>query len=931
MNATTGSTTAGWLKARRKELDLTQEALAERAGCSVETVRKIEAGKQRPSQQLAGLLAAALSVPADERPAAVRLLRTLGRPAAPPGDGMAPAPAPAAAFAPPAWSRQSLPLPATSLIGREAEIGRLLELLLRFEARLVTLLGPPGIGKTRLALAVAHSQRDEFADGVWFVELAALTDPALVPATIARLFGISESAGASVIERLVSYLRAKQLLLVLDNFEHLPAAVATVDLLLQEAPGLKVLATSRAPLRVYGEKEYPVPALRVPEAQAALPLDELAVYEAVRLFAERARDIAPDFALTGENAAAVAGICRRLDGLPLALELAAARIRILPPGALLARLSNSLKLLTGGPSTRSPRQQTLQAAIEWSYDLLNPDEQRLFQRLGVFQGGATLEAIAAVCADEGSSDEALEAVYSLVSKNLLKQRIGRSGEPRFWMLETIHEFARAKLHASGQAAALRRRHAFYMCQLAQLAQPHWRNAAQAEWHARLEDDLDNLWAALSWSVEDAPGEEFERVLLSLRLSAILWWFWGMTRAGEARRWLGLALQRQSQLDRAGMAKAQIEQLDRAMIGTLQSAANAAGAQGDGQAANTLTQQMLDLSYKLGDKLGTARALHDQGLWAMASGDYARATALFDESLTLKRELGDTRGIIPSLNALGIIGLRQQNYERARSFFEECLRLSREQRDNAYTDASLANLSEVAYYQADYARSRVLIEESRAVAAPLDLRERTAHYLLARAAIDLQEFCLHWRQRTAPGIDAAGLMAQAQRSARLLGAAEAIYKAVGITPYAGENSMYRQTIITVGALLNDQEFAAVRRQGQAMTDEQATAYLGEVAPAARHKPPSRWRQERATSRAAITAAPPAVAVLPEALPAHDGNLTTREMEVLRLLAGSLTDIQIAECLVLSRRTVQAHIRAIYAKLGVHNRSAATRYAIECGLR
>ncbi|MGN6674648.1 MAG: LuxR C-terminal-related transcriptional regulator [Thermomicrobiales bacterium] len=512
------------------------------------------------------------------------------------------------------------------------------------------------------------------------------------------------------------------------------------------------------------------------------------------------------------------------------------------------------------------------------------------------------------------------------------------------MLETIHEFARAKLHASGQAAALRRRHAFYMCQLGQLAQPHWRNAAQAEWHARLEDDLDNLWAALSWSVEDAPGEEFERVLLSLRLSAILWWFWGMTRAGEARRWLGLALQRQSQLDRAGMAKAQIEQLDRALIGTLQAAANAAGVQDDQQAANALTQQMLDLSYKLGDKLGTARALHDLGLWAMASGDYARATALFDESLTLKRELGDTRGIIPSVNALGIMGLRQQNYERARFFFEECLRLSREQRDNAYTEASLANLSEVAYCQADYAKSRVLIEESRAVAAPLDLRERTAHYLLARAAIDLQESCLHWRQRTAPGSDAAGLMAQAQRSARLLGAAEAIYKAVGTTPYAGENSMYRQTIVTIGALLNDQEFAAVRRQGQAMTDEQATAYLGEVAPTSRHKPPSRRRQARATSPAAITAAPPAVAalpealpappavaVLPEALPAPDGNLTTREMEVLRLLAGSLTDIQIAESLVLSRRTVQAHIRAIYAKLGVHNRSAATRYAIECGLR
>jgi predicted ATPase/DNA-binding CsgD family transcriptional regulator/transcriptional regulator with XRE-family HTH domain len=931
MNATTGITTAGWLKARRKELDLTQEALAERVGCSADTVRKIEAGKQRPSQQLAGLLATELGVPADERPAAVRRLRTLGPPAVAWRGGGGPVPAPAAASAPPAWSRHGLPIPATALIGCEAEIGRLLELLLRFEARLVTLLGPPGIGKTRLALAVAQSQRDEFADGVWFVELAALTDPALLPATIARLFGISESAGASVIERLASYLRDKQLLLVLDNCEHLPAAAATVALLLQEAPGLKVLATSRAPLRVYGEKEYPVPALRVPEAQAALPLAELADYEAVRLFAERARDIAPDFTLTGENAAAVAAICRRLDGLPLALELAAARIRILPPGALLARLSNSLTLLTGGPSTLPRRQQTLQAAIEWSYDLLNPDEQRLFRRLGVFQGGATLEAIAAVCADEGSGDEALEAVHSLVSKNLLKQRIGRSGEPRFWMLETIHEFARAKLHASRQAAALRWRHAFYMCQLAQLAQPHWRNAAQAEWSARLEDDLDNLWAALSWSVEDAPGEEFERALLSLRLSAILWWFWGMTRAGEARRWLGLALQRESQLDRAGMAKAQIEQLDRAMIGTLQSAANAAGVQDDQQAANALTQQMLDLSYKLGDKLGTARALHDLGLWAMGSGDYARAAALLDESLTLKRELGDTHSIIPSLNALGIIGLRQQNYERARSFFEECLRLSREQRDNAYTDASLANLSEVAYCQADYARSRVLIEESRAVAAPLDLRERTAHYLLARAAIDLQEFCLHGRRRTAPGIDAADLMAQAQRAARLLGAAEAIYKAVGTTPYVGENSMYMQTIVTIGALLNDQEFAAVRRQGQAMTDEQATAYLGEVAPAARHKPPSRWLQARATSPAAITAAQPAVAVLLEALPAHDGNLTPRETEVLRLLAGSLTDIQIAECLVLSRRTVQAHIRAIYAKLDVHNRSAATRYAIECGLR
>src|ERR687890_1898215 len=414
----------------------------------------------------------------------------------------------------------NLPIQPTPLVGRERKVEEVCRRLHSKDVQLLTLGGRGGTGKTRLALQVGADLLEEFDDGVFFVSLATITDPELVPSAIAGSLGLKESAGQSLKESLEGYLRQKRLLLILDNFEQVLEGTPLVGDLVSACPDLKVLATSRIALRLYGEQEYPVPPLEVPDSLRLPPPERLVQYEAVRLFVERARAVKPDFEVTNDNASAVAEICVHLDGLPLAIELAAARTKLLPPQALLSRLGNRLKLLKGGATNLPARQRTLRATTGWSYELLDEDEKTLFGKLSVFSGGSTLEAIEKISDPEGEL-EALEVVGSLLEKSLLRREEGADGESRFVMLETIQEYAREKLEESGAAEEMRRRHAEHYLALAETAEPELLGADQGRWMRRLGTAVANLREAHTWSLE--PGQEGgERAEMRLRLAAALW-------------------------------------------------------------------------------------------------------------------------------------------------------------------------------------------------------------------------------------------------------------------------------------------------------------------------------------------------------------------------------------------------------------------------
>ena len=456
-----------WLRRRRKAQDLTQAALAVRAGCVVTTIKKIETGARRPSRQLAERLAAALALSSEER---ATLLAAAGTA---PAAGMSPVALPLASPALP-----SLPEAGGPLIGRAHELAELGALLTQGETRLLTLTGPGGVGKTRLALQAAADLRAVFADGAAFVDLAPVSDPELVPAALARSLGYE--AGRAPLAVLLRALAEQHTLLVLDNFEQVVSAAPIVAQLLAGAPRVKILVTSRAPLRVRYEQEYAVAPLELPPG--LLPEQEapgLDTYGAVQLFVRRAGEVQHHFVLTEENGAVIAAICRRLDGLPLAIELAAAHLRLLTPAALLRRLDRRLALLTEGARDLPARQQTLRATLDWSFQLLNVRQQRVFARLGVFVRGATLEAIEVVCGADEHGD-VLAAVTPLLEQSLLNRAMDRDGEPRLAMLETIREYALEQLRTSGEEAAICARHAAYYLGLAEAAVPQLRGAAQVD-------------------------------------------------------------------------------------------------------------------------------------------------------------------------------------------------------------------------------------------------------------------------------------------------------------------------------------------------------------------------------------------------------------------------------------------------------------------
>jgi predicted ATPase/class 3 adenylate cyclase len=733
-------------------------------------------------------------------------------------------------------SPNNLPIQSTSFIGRPKELGDIKQLLL--EERLVTLTGLGGSGKTRLALQVASEMLGAF-HGVFFVALASITDPGLVALTIAQTLNISETAGKSIVDSLKEYLQSKSLLLVLDNFEQVIAAAPLISQLLSVCSKLKILITSREALRISGERLYSVPPLALPNRTELPSLDALSKYAAVALFIQRAQAVKPDFRLSEETAPIIAEICHRLDGLPLAIELAAARIKLLSPSAMLTRLEHRLTFLTGGARDLPARQQTLRNAIAWSYDLLDENEQKVFRRLSVFIRGCTVEAVEAVIAEAQDLASILDQLESLLDKSLLREIEGMNHEPRFFMLEMLREFGLEQLEASGESEMIRRRHAEFFLSLAEQAETKLESEEQVEWINRIEQELDNLRAALEWSRTAKGAEE-----ICLRLAGTLGLFW------EARGYFREGRERLSAiLSVLSMDVAQGRTAARARL--LARAAELAYRQSDYAATVAFAEESLSIYRELGDKQGMASALIKLGNAATEAGDFATASEYLEEALAIWEELDDKHGTARALISLGWAALRPGDYFLANARLEEALALSRELGDTRSMGFELSGLGEIALRQGDYARATRLLEES------LDLRRqlgnkwgvgvslgtlgwvalcegdwdraiaRLGESLEVRQEIGDKGGCAWCLERLAEVALARG---NPEKATRLLSAAAAVRISLGSVIDPADQAEYQNIRTTLRTELGEEQFAAIWNEGRALTLDRAIAYaLEEQAP------------------------------------------------------------------------------------------------------
>ncbi len=929
----------------------------------------------------------------------------------------------------------SLPVQMNVTIGRAGEIATLTALLRREDVRLLTLTGPGGVGKTRLALDVARAVAAEFQDGVCFVSLAPLREPELVLPTIAQALGIEEVAHQSLLEMLRAFVREKQVLLLLDNFEHVLAAGPLLADLLALAPRLKVLATSRESLHLYGEREFEVLPLPLPDLSEQEQSDLSSIASAaVRLFVERAQAVRPSFALTAENARAVAEICVQLDGLPLAIELAAARIKLLTPQAILARLQSRLNFLTGGARNLPARQQTLRKTLDWSYDLLSANEQRFFRRLGVFVGHWTLEAAAAIGAADGANEsETLELLTSLVDKSLVRVvEDAASGETRFMLLETIREYALDSLEKHGEREQAQQRHAQFYLRLAEEVEPELYGSGQRAALNRLDRETGNLWAAMRWVIAAEKGE------LALRLASALGGFlqvrgslneghnWleevlALTEASpalalrarvlyasgviahmrndlalararheESRRLAAQVGERRTQalacgalamlelyLGNAGAARSfaeagsiilkdsddrwargtlhsihgQIESrlcnFDRARtrfhislmllreVGDLNGQASVQvhlgnimrlqgklktahflysralslfqesgdrwsqsicltgigdilRLQGHYDAARTRFRECLTLTGMLGNRQIQAVALTGLGQIAIYENDMRQAARSLKESLRLVREIGHMPGITQLLLGLGDLERYQGNYDAATAYYEQCLTLTREVNDRVSMSGALFGLGDIARERENAAQACILLKQSLQLAS--EVGDRLG--LLST----LETFAWLCRQIGLP-----------ERAIQFLGTVEGLRDWMQIPLPPTFFARHEYEVATLRETLGARAFNESWAYGRTMTLKLALSMVARISvPAQDETVPAKQH------------------------PTYPAGLTAREVEVLRLVAQGLPDARIAEQLVLSPRTVNTHLRSIYAKIGVSSRSAATRFAFEHGL-
>jgi predicted ATPase/DNA-binding CsgD family transcriptional regulator len=773
--------------------------------------------------------------------------------------------------APPKRAPNNLPLQLTSFVGREREMAEARRLL--GESRLLTLTGPGGSGKTRLALAVADEVVEDFDGGAWVVELASLSDPDLVPQAVAEALSMREQPNRPLSATLADSLGARRLLLLLDNCEHLvEGCAALADALLRACPNLRILATSREPLGVAGETVWLVPPLTLPDPQHPPVIESLARYEAVRLFVERAKAVVSTFELTQQKASAVTQLCNRLDGIPLAIELAAARVNVLSVNQIAERLEDPLKFLTASSRTASPRHRTLRKTLEWSHDLLSGPERRMFGRLATFAGGWTLGAAEAVCSGDGIEEaDVLDLLSSLVDKSLVfVSESDSESMARYGLLEPVRQYALERLEESEEEEAIRRKHAEHYLALAEEAEPRLKGARQAEWLGRLEREHGNLRAALSWSLEGGDAD------LGLRLAGALerfWWARG--HLSEGRRWLERGLARSGASPAAARAKA------------LNEAGWMALWQDDLERAVALLEEGFASFKELKDEPGIAASLTNLG-HAVLHQDYKeRLKALCDEAEALQRAFVDRWAIAELLVFLGMAALYEGDHERAVELLEESMESFRDLGDTQRATICVTYLWMAALERGDPERAAALLEEDLRRLQRLEIKPQIQVYdsLMGLAVV-------------------AALSRRPARAARLWGAAEAVREAISLSLLLWDHmpTDYEGHLTAARSQLDEAAWEAAWAEGRAMSPEQAVEYAIS-------------KEDLPGSRSTTS---------------YPAGLSSREAEVLKLVAKGLTNARIARELFISPRTVDRHLNSIYRKVGISSRAAATRFAADHNL-